>query len=61
MNYRNSRAVELVVKGLIALITLVVLAQLFKGVFAIISALLTITIITVGLIVLLKALNNRRY
>ncbi|MEI7557048.1 hypothetical protein [Candidatus Chlorohelix sp.] len=61
MKYLNSRAIELVVKGLIALVALMLLAQLFKGIFAIISALLTIAIITVGMIVLLKALNSRRY
>ena len=61
MKYLNSRATELLIKGLIGLVALVVLAQLFKGLLAIVSALLSVAIITIGLMVLLKVLNSRRY
>jgi hypothetical protein len=59
----NSRTnvTELVVKGIIALIIIFVLVQVFKAIFAVVAALLTIAIIGVGVVILLKLLNRPRY
>lgn len=57
----KTNVMGLVIKGIIALIIIFVLVQVFKAVFAVVAALLTIAIIGVGVLILLKLINRRRY
>jgi multidrug efflux pump subunit AcrB len=60
-DYGKTGMAELVLKGMLALVVIIVLVQFFKGIFAIIAALLTIAIIGIGVLILMNLLSKRRY
>jgi|GEM_PF-2058553 len=59
-NYGKFSILELVIKGLIALVIIFVVIQVFRAVFAIVAALLTLVIIALGIMILLRLLGGRR-
>ena len=60
-NYGSLSLGSLIIKGLIALVLILVLVQVFKAVFAIVAALLTISIIGLGIYMLMNLLGRKRY
>ena len=59
-NYSSTGAAGLIIKGIIALVLIIILAQVFKAVMAIVAALLTLAVVGLGLYFLMNILGNRR-